>query len=165
MLITLTKVQILMKKTAPGPIHTWLIMMKAMQAVTRFSLSPVLDEGLGDSDFRVLDVLLHKGPMPVSVIGPKVNLNAGSVSVAVDRLFKKGLVTREECSHDRRVRTVTLTEKGRKFFCPIFQQHTALIDQAFEELSNAEREKLEAMLKKVGKRAQKLLQDEGAEED
>jgi MarR family 2-MHQ and catechol resistance regulon transcriptional repressor len=42
---------------------------------------------LGESDFRVLEVLLHKGPMPVNAIGPKVYLNLGSVSVAVDRLY------------------------------------------------------------------------------
>jgi DNA-binding MarR family transcriptional regulator len=47
-------------------------------------------EGLDDSDFRVLDVLLPKEPIPVNAIGPKVDLNPGSVSVAVDRLCKKG---------------------------------------------------------------------------
>jgi hypothetical protein len=41
------------------------------------------EEGLGESDFRVLEVLLHKGPMPVNAIGPKVYLNPGSVSVGV----------------------------------------------------------------------------------
>ena len=50
--------------------------------------------------------------MPVNAIGPKVNLNPGSVSVAVDRLYKKGLVSRVESESDRRVRTVSLTEKG-----------------------------------------------------
>jgi hypothetical protein len=30
--------------------------------------------GLGDSDFRVLEALLHKGPLPVDTIGPKVFL-------------------------------------------------------------------------------------------
>ena len=29
--------------------------------------------GLGDSDFRVLEVLLHKGPLPVNTIGPLCN--------------------------------------------------------------------------------------------
>jgi MarR family transcriptional regulator, 2-MHQ and catechol-resistance regulon repressor len=64
--------------------------------------------GLGDSDFRVLEVLLHKGPLPVNVIGPKVNLTPGSISVAVERLVAKGLVSRIECSEDRRVRFVDL---------------------------------------------------------
>jgi MarR family 2-MHQ and catechol resistance regulon transcriptional repressor len=62
-------------------IHTWLIMLKAWQSMSRYLLPPLLEEGLGDSDFRVLEVLLHKGPMPVNAIGPKVYLNPGSVSV------------------------------------------------------------------------------------
>ena len=70
------------KRKPPEAIHTWLIMMKASQAVARYALPPILAEGLGDSDFRVLDVLLHKGAMPVNALGPKVDLNPGSVSVA-----------------------------------------------------------------------------------
>ena len=42
--------------------------------------------GLCDSDFRVLEVLLHKGPLPVNVIGEKVELTTGSITTAVDRL-------------------------------------------------------------------------------
>jgi MarR family 2-MHQ and catechol resistance regulon transcriptional repressor len=97
-------------------------MLRVIQAITRYSFPPILAEGLGDSDFRVLDVLLHKGAMPVNTLGPKVNLNPGSVSVAVDRLYKKGLVSRVESESDRRVRTVSLTEKGRRVFVPIFRQ-------------------------------------------
>jgi MarR family 2-MHQ and catechol resistance regulon transcriptional repressor len=63
------------KRKPPEAIHTWLIIMKASQAVARYSFPPILAEGLGDSDFRILDMLLHKGPMPVNAIGPKVNLN------------------------------------------------------------------------------------------
>jgi MarR family 2-MHQ and catechol resistance regulon transcriptional repressor len=149
------------KKKSPEAIHTWLIMMKAWQAVARYALPPILSEGLGDSDFRVLDVLLHKGPMPVNVIGPKVNLNPGSVSVAVDRLYRKGLVSRVESESDRRVRTVSLTEKGRRVFAPVFRQHAALIKRAFQDVSPEERLHLEELLKKIGRRAEKLGEQEG----
>jgi len=84
------------KKEAPTPVHTWLVMMKAMQALTRYALAGLEDSGLGLSDFAVLEALLHKGPLPVNVIGPMVNLTPGSISVAVDRLLAKGLVSREE---------------------------------------------------------------------
>jgi DNA-binding MarR family transcriptional regulator len=66
--------------------------------------------GLGDSDFRVLEVLLHKGPLPVNTIGPKVWLTPGSISVAVDRLEKKALVKRKN-TDGRRVRLVELMAK------------------------------------------------------
>ena len=75
-------------------LHAWLIMLKAWQSMSRYLLPALLEEGLGESDFRVLEVLLHKGPMPVNAIGLKVYLNPGSVSVAVDRLYTKGFVSR-----------------------------------------------------------------------
>src|SRR5947207_3115983 len=112
-----------MKEGAPTPVHTWLVMLKAMQAITRYALADLAKTSLGDSDFRVLEVLLHKGPLPVNVIGPKVNLTPGSISVAVDRLVAKGLVSRVECSEDRRVRIVGLTTRGKGVIAPIFRAH------------------------------------------
>lgn len=144
------------RKTHPEALHAWLIVIKAWQAMSRYLLAPLLEQGIGESDFRVLEILLHKGPMPVNAIGPKVYLNPGSVSVAVDRLYKKGYVDRVECPHDRRVRTVSLTEKGREFFAPLFRQHTALIKRAFQGVSSEEMQQLERILKKIGKRAEGL---------
>jgi len=145
----------------PEAIHTWLIMLKASTAIYHFALPPIHKGGLGDSDFRVLDVLLHKGPMPVNALGPKVDLNPGSVSVAVDRLYKKGLVSRVESESDRRVRTVALTEKGRRVFVPIFRQHAALIKRAFQDVSPEEQRQMEEVLKRIGKRAEELAEQEG----
>jgi len=142
-------------------LHAWLVMLKAWQSMSHYLLPPLLAEGLGESDFRVLEVLLNKGPMRVNAIGPKVYLNPGSVSVAVDRLYKKGFVSRVECSEDRRVRTVSLTEKGRQMFVPLFRRHIALIKRAFQDVSSEELQQLELALKKIGKRAERLADEEG----
>jgi MarR family 2-MHQ and catechol resistance regulon transcriptional repressor len=144
----------------PKATHTLLVMLKALRAIRHFALTPILKEGLGESDFRVLEALLHKGPLPVNVIGPKVDLNPGSVSVAVDRLYQKGLVSRVESDSDRRVRTVPLTEKGRRIFLPVFRQHAALIRRAFQDVSPKERRQLEEVLKRIGRRAEKLGKEE-----
>jgi MarR family 2-MHQ and catechol resistance regulon transcriptional repressor len=144
----------------PEATHTLLVMLKVLRAIRHFALLPILKGGLGESDFRVLEVLLHKGPMPVNAIGPKVDLNPGSVSVAVDRLYKKGLVSRVESGSDRRVRTVSLTDKGRRVFVPIFREHAALIKRAFQNVSPEEQRKLEEVLKKIGRRAEKLSEQE-----
>jgi MarR family 2-MHQ and catechol resistance regulon transcriptional repressor len=144
----------------PEAIHTCDSMLRAIRAIRYLALPPILKEGLGDSDFRVLDVLLNQGPMPVNALGPKVDLNPGSVSVAVDRLYKKGLVSRVESENDRRVRTVSLTEKGRRVFVPIFRQHAALIKRAFQDVSPEEQRQLEKVLKKIGRRAEELGEQE-----
>ena len=144
----------------PEAIHTWNLMLKALRVIRNLALPHILKEGLGDSDFRVLDVLLDKGPMPVNALGLKVDLNPGSVSVAVDRLYKKGLVSRVESESDRRVRTVSLTEKGRRVFVPIFRQHAALIQRAFQDVSPEEQHQMEEVLKRIGRRAEELGEQE-----
>jgi MarR family 2-MHQ and catechol resistance regulon transcriptional repressor len=145
----------------PEATHTLLVMLKVLRAIRQFAWPSILKEGWGESDFRILEVLLHKGPMPVNAIGPKVDLNPGSVSVAVDRLYKKGLVSRVESDSDRRIRTVSLTEKGRRVFLPIFRQHAALIKVAFQDVSPEEQRQMEAVLKRIGRRAEELGQPEG----
>jgi MarR family 2-MHQ and catechol resistance regulon transcriptional repressor len=146
-----------MKKDAPTPVHTWLVMIKAMQAITRYAAAGLEKSGLGDSDFRVLEALLHKGPLPVNVIGPKVNLTPGSISVAVDRLVSKGLVSRAECSRDRRVRIVALTPRGESVITPIFRAHVETMERVFAGLSRHELRQLEQRLKRVGKQAESLF--------
>ena len=84
-----------------GTDHVWLVMMKAMRALTRYAAAGIEETGIGLSDFGVLEILLHKGPLPVNAIGPIVDLTPGSISIAVDRLFAKGLVSRVESGENR----------------------------------------------------------------
>ena len=139
--------------------HVWLIMMKAMRALTRYAAAGIEDTGLGLSDFGVLEVLLHKGPLPVNTIGPIVDLTAGSISTAVDRLVGKGLVSRVESAEDRRVRIVALTPRGKDLIISAFRRHSGQMKRVFSELSQEELRSLEASLKKVGKRAAALMEE------
>jgi MarR family 2-MHQ and catechol resistance regulon transcriptional repressor len=132
-------------------VHVWLVLWKTFRALATHAERSLSRTGLGDSDFRVLEVLLHKGPLPVNTIGPKVGLTAGSISVGIDRLVKKALVTRESVEHDRRVRIVELTEKGRKLISKIFAEHAAAMEEAASALSKEERTILMGLLKKLGK--------------
>ena len=133
-------------------VHVWLVLGKAFRAVAahaKESLNLSLT-GLGDSEFRVLEALLHKGPLPVNTIGPKVWLTPGSISVAVDRLEKKALVKRKN-TNDRRVRLVELTAKGRALITRTFRDHAAAMEVAAAVLSKEERLILLRLLKKLGK--------------
>src|SRR3984957_2473529 len=118
--------------------HVWLVMLKAMRALTRYAAAGIEGTGLGDSDFRVLEVLLHKGPLPVNTIGPIVDLTPGSISIAVERLVEKGLVSRVESVEDRRGRMVALTPIGKKLVVPAFQKHSGQMKKVFSELSPEE---------------------------
>jgi MarR family 2-MHQ and catechol resistance regulon transcriptional repressor len=133
-------------------VHVWLVLGKAFQALVGHAQASLKlsEAGLGDSEFRALEVLLHKGPLPVNTIGPKVWLTPGSISVAVDRLVKKGLVKRKN-TDDRRVRLVELTPKGRALIAKTFREHAAAMEEAADVLSKEERLTLLRLLKKLGK--------------
>jgi MarR family 2-MHQ and catechol resistance regulon transcriptional repressor len=137
----------------PEGVHVWLVWLKAFHAVSKLIQADLQGTGLGESDFRVLEVLLHKGAQPVNVIGPKVNLTPGSISVAVDRLHGRGLVSRVEDPDDRRVRVVDLTPAGRDLIVPVFRRHAALLEEVFAVLRPQERVELERLLKAVGRNA------------
>jgi MarR family 2-MHQ and catechol resistance regulon transcriptional repressor len=143
------------------PEHVWLVMMKAMRALTRYAAAGIEETGLGLSDFGVLEVLLYKGPLPVNTIGPIVDLTSGSISIAVDRLFAKGLVSRIESGADRRVRIVALTSRGRDLIAPAFRKHAGQMRKVFSELSPEELRSLEVALKKIGKRAEAVMERSG----
>src|SRR5580658_8620681 len=118
--------------------HVWLVMLKAMRALTRYAAAGIEGTGLGESDFRVLEVLLHKGPLPVNTIG--------SISIAVERLVAKGLVSRVESAEDRRVRIVALTPLGKNLIVPAFRKHAGQMKRVFSELSLEEFRTLEVAL-------------------
>ena len=134
-------------------VHVWLVLMKAFQALMPHAAESIERTELGDSDFRVLEALLHKGPLPVNTVGPKVWLTPGSISVAVDRLVKKGLVSRKDHPGDRRVRQVQLTAKGRALITRGFLEHAAAMESVVSVLSKNERLTLLRLLKKLGKHA------------
>src|SRR5579875_3702166 len=101
-------------------VHLWLLLWKAGRSVEAQAHRSVEAMGLGLSDFGVLEALLHKGPLPVNSLGKKVLLTSGSMTAAVDRLEKCGLVERKSDPGDRRTRMVHLTAKGKDLVRKLF---------------------------------------------
>lgn len=135
-------------------IHLWLVLWKAYSTLRRHADQSIASLHLNWSDFAVLEVLLHKGPLPVNTIGPKVMLTSGSISVAVDRLVRRGLVSRQNDAADRRARVVHLTAEGKTLIECAFAQHAAAMERATKGLSKPERIKAVALLTKLGQYAE-----------
>jgi MarR family transcriptional regulator, 2-MHQ and catechol-resistance regulon repressor len=131
-------------------IHLWLVLWKAYGAVRSRAVHDIAKSGLGFSDFAVLELLLHKGPTPVNAIGHRVQLTSGSITAAVDRLERRGLLQRCDHPTDRRTRVVHLTETGRNLIEQTFAGHQLAMEAATAGLSHEERAQAAALLKKLG---------------
>ena len=129
------------------------VLHRSTVAVQRPAWQQIQQAGLGPSDFAVLEVLLHKGSLPISTIGSKILLTNGSMTTAVDRLAAKGLVERVEHEKDRRTKLVSLTGKGRALIEPIFLEHAAVIEAATAGLTYDEKLQFVELAKKLGKYA------------
>jgi MarR family transcriptional regulator, 2-MHQ and catechol-resistance regulon repressor len=130
--------------------RVWLILWKAARAIERNALNSVSAMGLGLSDFAVLEVLLHKGPLPVNAIGKKILLTSGSTTTAIDRLESRGLVRRSQHPDDLRTRIVHLTKSGKRLIDNAFRRHALDLEETVAVLSAGERIELVRLLKKAG---------------
>lgn len=134
----------------PTGVHLWLLLWKATKAQEAHARRSVEATGLCLSDFGVLEALLHKGPLPVNTLGKKILISSGSMTAAVDRLERQGLVERRNSPTDRRARIAHLTEKGDELIRPLFAEHARDMEQAFACLDQDEKEALAALLRRVG---------------
>lgn len=130
-------------------VHVWLILWKAFRAMEQAAIRSISGLGLGLSDFAILELLLHKGPQPVNVIGKKVLLTSGSITSAIDRLEAKKLVHRKSAPGDKRSRIVALTPTGRRTIAAAFRRHALDMERALIRLIPADRSNLVRLLKKA----------------
>lgn len=143
--------------SSPG-VHTWLILTKARRVLESFANRSIDSLGICPTDFSVLELLLHKGPMPLNALGKTVFITSGSTTAAVDRLESMQLVKRHDDPQDRRVRIVALTEQGERLIREKFNEHINHMNLAFSALNDAEIEELQSLLRKLGRGAESILQ-------
>jgi MarR family transcriptional regulator, 2-MHQ and catechol-resistance regulon repressor len=135
----------------------WPVLRRASHWVERHALQSLSSLDIGLSDFAVLNTLLHRGPLPVNVIGAKVLLTSGSITAAVDRLARQGLVKRRKHPRDRRAALVHLTSKGEDFIRPSTVAHQQTMTDLISILSKNEQTELVRLLKKLGLHAMATL--------
>jgi MarR family 2-MHQ and catechol resistance regulon transcriptional repressor len=143
--------------TAP---RLWLVIAKSYRALSLLAEQSIANSGLCLTDFAALEALLHKGPLTISEIQDKVRLASGSMTAAVDRLEKLGLVVRQASPTDRRARVVELTAKGKRLASSCFAQHAKDLEALMSALSEKEKEQLYGSLKKLGLLAAEKLEEQ-----
>ena len=128
----------------------WLVLSKCYRAVSQVAERSIAEAGLGLSDFAALEALLHKGPLTITEIQAKVLLASGSMTAAVDRLERKGLVVRRAAPSDRRAKVLELTSQGKRVVEAAFRRHTVELEAALAILNGTEKRRLYGLLKKLG---------------
>lgn len=99
------------------------------------------------TQLKAISLLDESGdPLTVKDLADQLGLSVAATSRAVDALFKRGLVDRDEDPSDRRVRRVRLTRAGRRTVENLLAIRIKGLETLLERLSSAERRKLAVAL-------------------
>ena len=129
------------------------ILLRAHGSVSNMLKKDMQSYGLNPTEFTVMEVLYSKGAQPIQIIGNKVLLASSSITYVIDQLEKKDLVERKINENDRRVTLVSLSDEGYQLMDNIFPQHSDIIKQLFEDVSDDGLVQLSETLKTIGFKA------------
>lgn len=130
--------------------------MKAHAALERVAAESISNTGICLTDFKILEILLHRGALPVNTLAVRVGLTSGSATAAIDRLAARGLVERRASLEDRRERVVHPTEAGVTLASGAFEKHAGDMEAAAKVLSEDDRLHLIDLLRRFGRKAGEL---------
>ena len=131
-------------------LDTYIKLRRAVNAVNQREGEQMRNAGLTESQFGVLEALLHLGPLCQRELAAKVLKSAGNMTTVVDNLQRRGLVERKREAEDRRVVTVSLTDRGETVIRDAFPRVVTALVGAFSVLTADEQKQLAALCRRLG---------------
>ena len=147
------------RSTSDPSLKLFVVLARASAAVARQAEAEVAQHDITGTEFGILEVLYHKGPLLLGEIQRKLLVTSGGITYLVDRLVEKGLVERQECPNDRRARYAVLTPAGTNLIKRIFPAHAKRIAMAMSALTAREQAEATRLLKRLGLAAAELATD------
>ncbi len=111
-----------------------------------------LDEfDLTFNQFKVLEVLYHRGDLNIGSITKLTMSTPGNITVVVRNLKRDGWITTISDPEDKRASILTITKKGIEVIEKVFPNHAKNLKKSLEVLSDEELDTLYELLNKVYK--------------
>lgn len=108
-----------------------------------------LDLQLSKSELFSMLIIDRHGEIIMSQIADYVHIPMSTATSIVDRLVKKGLVKRGRSETDRRIVTITLSDKGSEMISNFKEQILKYVNRIDSVLSNEEKQILISLISKI----------------
>lgn len=131
-------------------LDTYIKFVRAAESIIAHLSGVLSDYNLTLSQFGTLEVLYHLGPLCQKTIGEKLLKSGGNITMVVNNLEDRDLVSRSRLESDRRYVSVDLTDKGRELIEEVLPGHVDKIVDIFGVLSEEEQVELARLSKRVG---------------
>lgn len=131
-------------------LNAFVTLQRAAESVEAATQAEIVRTKLTQSQFGVLEALLHLGPLCAKDLAKKLLRSKGNLTLVIENLEKAGLVVRTAREDDRRWLTVALTPKGRRLIAGMFPRHAQVITRSMKCLTDQEQEELRRLCRKLG---------------
>jgi MarR family 2-MHQ and catechol resistance regulon transcriptional repressor len=138
---------------------------RSYQAIEQGVRPQLGGQGLGMTEFAVLEVLYHKGALPLGEIRDRILVTGASTTYAVKKLEKRGLIRRRTSAEDQRVVFGELTPKGRALLDAVFPAHVVRLRQIMACLSVAEKRAAARLLRRLSQHARRTIGERVTDDD
>ncbi|NNK96096.1 MAG: MarR family transcriptional regulator [Desulfobacterales bacterium] len=106
--------------------------MEFYDKLSSWEHSVVKESGLSPAQMHTIEVIGHHQNLMMRELADRLGITTGTLTVAVDRLEKLGMVMRKPHEHDRRAWLVVLTKQGKK----MYEQHNKYHEEFTQEISH-----------------------------
>jgi MarR family 2-MHQ and catechol resistance regulon transcriptional repressor len=138
---------------------------RSYQAIEQGVRPQLAREGLGLTEFAVLEVLYHKGALPLGEIRDRILVTGASTTYVVKKLETRGLMRRRTSAEDQRVVFGVLTPKGRALLDGVFPAHVDRLREITGCLSVAEKQTAARLLRRLSQHARRTIGGRVTEDD
>ena len=109
----------------------------------------LLQHDLTFNQFKVLEVLYHRGDLNISSITKLTMSTPGNITVVVKNLKRDGWITALKDPTDSRASILSITSKGTEVIEKVFPEHSQNLHRMLEVLEDKELDTLYELLDKV----------------
>lgn len=127
-----------------GTLQAWIevSMRRSMHNFIRYTRA----SGLSMSQLGALFHIHREGSSDVTGLGDHLGVTSAAASQMLDRLLQQELISRSEDPNDRRVKQISLTEKGFQVLHEGIRARQDWLNDLAQALSPAEKEQIRAAL-------------------
>ena len=124
---------------------------KAHNKIFSKTLNYLSQNELTFNQFKVLEVLYHRGDLSIGAITKLTMSTPGNITVVVRNLKRDGYIVSKKDPKDSRSTIQTITQKGSEIIEAIFPEHAKNLTQICEVLSDEELDTLYELVNKLYK--------------
>ena len=138
---------------------------RAVKEIDKWVRPHLARQGLGGTEFAVLEVLYHKGPLALGEIRDRILVTGASTTYIVKKLEDRGLMRRRTSATDQRVVFGELTPKGRMLMDKVFPAHVDRLRQVTGGLSASDKRAAAQLLRRLTQGARRITGERTAADD